>query len=189
MLQRFKFALLVPVACLLSTVVESPANAGLVVDVSTTTTLRTDGVYDYRYTVANSPTSTVGVAEFDLNTSTIANLGSIVGPTGFLALYTPGDSFIQFLSTVSSTGSNSDIAPGSSGIFSFSSIVGPSLSVNLARGFDNSGAPVETAVTTLTPTAVPEPSTLILAAAGMIAVFGSRASRCLRGRKIATVGR
>ena len=75
----------------------------------------------FSYSVANSLSSTVGVEEFDLAATPGSTLSGFSTPAGFLTLYTQGDPDVQFLSTDPST----DIAPGASGVFSFTSDVGP----------------------------------------------------------------
>jgi hypothetical protein len=139
----------------------SPSEAGLVTTVTPTITPQ-GGTFLYNYQVANDPVSTVGVAEFDLAVTVDSSLTSLTAPTGFLSLYTTGDSFVQFLSTDSSF----DIAPGASGIFSFISPLAPGIESDLTAGFDaSSGARFEDPGATLGP-ASPEPSTLVLLATG-----------------------
>jgi hypothetical protein len=143
----------------------SPSEAGLVTTVTPTVTPQVGGTFLYSYQVANDSISTVGVAEFDLAVSVQSNLTSLSAPMGFLSLYTTGDAFVQFLSTDSSF----DIAPGSSGSFSFNSPLGPVLEPDLTAGFDStSGTRFQNPGSTLAPAAAPEPSTLVLFAMGSI---------------------
>ena len=103
-------------------------------------------------------------------------LTSITAPTGFLALFTSGDSEIDFVSSDPTT----DIAIGKSAVFSFQADAGPLLNAGLARGFDATGAPFQQTLSTLTPAAVPEPSVLVLSALSGLAVLGLRAYRRVR---------
>ena len=66
---------------------------------SAVVTPQPDGSFLYAYTVSVDPASTVGAAEFDMAVDPGANLdpSTFLEPTGFLALDTPGDSYVQFL--------------------------------------------------------------------------------------------
>lgn len=173
---HLKLGLVVPAVALFLAIGQAPARAALVTTVTSTDLPQSGGGFLYTYTVMNSSSSTVGVSEFDVNVSTTADLGGLTNPTGFLALYTTGDPFVQFLSTDPSA----DIAPGSSGVFTFTSLVGPASSADLLRGIDSSGAPVENpGVVNVAPTATPEPATVALLGMALAALpfFGARARR------------
>ena len=171
MRKHLGIGLSVPLALAIVAFGQAPARAVFITTVTPTVTPQGGGVFLYSYNVANSPNSTVGVAEFDVDVYTGANLASLTNPVGFLALYTAGDSFVQFLSTDPA----SDIAPGTSGVFSFTSIYGPALANDLTRGFDPTGAPAQNAGRTLAP--VPEPSALVLFGLGLAALPVVRAYR------------
>jgi hypothetical protein len=153
------------------------ARAGLVASVSEVTTPEAGGMSLYTYTVAVGQTSTIAVSEFDLNltsgstsgvnTPVGAPLSSIMMPNGFINLYTLGDPTISFFSTSAST----DIAPGTSEIFSFISTSNPTMSEPYQlTSFDGSGGTVMGFV--LGPTSVPEPSSLVLCGIGALALLG-----------------
>jgi hypothetical protein len=146
----------------------TPARAGLLANLSVDVTRASNGVYTYDYTLSVDPSSTLGAGELDLSVSPFANLSSISGPAGWDVFYTagsPGDSAITFSSPDSST----DIAPGSFGLFSMTSLIGPALSSDLARGFDDSNGTVDQISGTILTAAVPEPSALML---GVLALVG-----------------
>jgi PEP-CTERM motif len=181
MFRPSRIASLVASFALLVTFGQGTLHADLIVTVSPTVTPEAGGLFLFNYSVSNSPTSTVGVAEFDLTVSTAANLTSITNPTGFLDLYTPGDTFISYLSGDPTT----DIAPGSSGAFSFVASVGPAAASDLFRGYDLSGNLTQSTGFTLAPAAVPEPSVLVLLAIGGLCLIGARSRRSLHStRKI-----
>ena len=159
-------------AVLLLSFGSGPARADLIGTVTPTVTPQGGGLFLYSYLVANSIQSTAGMAEFDVSVATSALLSAITNPNGFLALYTPGDTFIQYLSTDPST----DIAPGSSGTFSFTANLPPMSAPYLLRGFDASSNVLQRSGNVLAP-AVPEPSVLLLALVGGLTVFGPRAVR------------
>ncbi len=147
------------------------------------------GNFLYSYLVTDLATSTSNISEFDLDVSggqqamgiitpTGAPLSNITMPTGFINLYTLGDPYISFQSTDPST----DIAPGASATFSFTSPDGPATQayqfVDLNTGNTMGG-------TTLSPTplgaaAVPEPGSLLLVALGIPGLIGLAARRRCR---------
>jgi hypothetical protein len=152
------------------------ARAGMIATVSVDIVSEGSGMALYTYTVAVDPASTSAVSEFDLNitsgtTSGIntpvgAPLSSITMANGFINLYTLGDPTISFLSTDPST----DIAPGTSEMFSFISTANPVLQPFLLSTFDGSGSTVAAFV--LGPTTVPEPSSVFLLGVGAIGLSG-----------------
>jgi hypothetical protein len=165
-----------------------PARAGLVASVTVDVTPEAGGMSLYAYTLAVAAASTSAVSEFDLNlTSETASgiftppgapLSSITMPTGFINLYTPGDPTISFFSTDPST----DIAPGTSALFSFLSISSPTtLQPYQLSTFDGSGSPPVLG-SVLGPTVVPEPSGLVLSGLGVLGLIGGRARARSRRR-------
>ena len=163
---RLVWALLAAVAA----VATGPAvRADLMTTVLPTVLPGAGGTYDYSYLVTNAATSTVGIAEFDLSAADTANLTNIVNPDGFIDAYATGFEDIEFYAVDTSPG----IAPGSSGVFSFTSTVAPDVGFYQSVGYDGTtGEPFESGGNTATPTAVPEPATaavagLAAAAAGL----------------------
>jgi hypothetical protein len=125
------------------------------------------GNYDFTYEVTNAPTSTVNFGAFYLEVDPAANLSSLSAPTGYLDLYTPGDSTIEFASTDPSA----DITSGATGQFSFVSAVGPGADPYAVQSYDDGSFYNGT---TLGPTAVPEPASSGLIPAGSIALLRRR---------------
>ena len=173
----------VAVALTLLLVAVGRANASFDTSLLVNITPQSGGIFLYTYTANVLPTSTANLAEFDvnLNDSSLgplspgANISAITQPTGFINLYTTGDAFISFQSTDSST----DIQPGASGTFSFTSAAAPALQPYLFRSFD--GPNIQATGQVLAPStraaAVPEPSGLFALGLGLAGVFGARARR------------
>jgi hypothetical protein len=147
----------------------APARGGLITDLSVNVTHASNGLYTYSYTLAVESGSTLGAGELDLAVSPFANLSSISAPAGWDVFYTPGspgDSAITF----SSPDSSIDLAPGTVGLFSMASLVGPALASDLVRGFDdNAGTFAQNSGTIMTASA-PEPSGLVLGALALLGV-------------------
>ena len=143
----------------------TPVQAGFNASVATSVTPEAGGLYLYTYFVTDGATSTLGVSEFDMVVPASANLQSLTAPTGFLSLYTPGDVTVSF----SSTDSTTDIAPGMTGVFSFTSLGAPTLGQYSLLTFDDTSfgsGDVLTGVT-IAPGIVPEPASLILLGLGL----------------------
>lgn len=156
-------------------VVAAPAEAGFMATVSETTT-SFNSLTQYTYTVTDLAASTDSIGSFSLTVPTDANLSSIAMPTGFLAIYTPGDVTLEFASTDSSY----DIAPGQSGMFQFLSPDKPgSANANFALTDYNNSAMFTGSV--IGPAAVPEPGSLILLGLGLPLAAATLARR--RSRK------
>jgi hypothetical protein len=167
----------------------APARGGLVASVSVVVTPEAGGISLYDYTVAVGAASTSAVSEFDLNltsesfsginTPLGAPLSSITMPTGFINLYTLGDPTISFYSTDPST----DIAPGTSALFSFLSTSSPvAMQPYRLSTLDGSGSPPVLG-SVLGPTLVPEPSALLLLGLGALGGIGGLA-RARRRRRV-----
>jgi hypothetical protein len=140
----------------------TPTRGDLVTDLSVQVT-QADGLYTYAYTLANEAASTLGASQLFLSVATDANLSALSAPTGWDVTYSPGDPDISFLSSDPST----DIAPGMSGLFSMTSGIRPAVASDLVRGLDDqAGTFVDNPGTVLTPSAVPEPSGLVLGVLG-----------------------
>ena len=148
------------------------ARAALLTAVVPTVVPEADGTFNYSYLVANSPTSTVGIEEFDLSAADTADLTDIQNPAGFFAFYTPGFEDIEFNSFDPST----DVAPGTAATFSFTSPLAPQAGFYQSDGIDSaSGAFFQSGGTTVAP--VPEPATAGLAVVAAVAALGRRRTR------------
>ena len=147
----------------------APARGGLVTDLSVDVTHASSGLYTYSYTLAVESSSTLGAGELDLAVSPFANLSAISAPAGWDVFYTPGspgDSAITFSSPDPST----DLAPGTVGFFSMSSLVGPALASDIVRGFDDSTGTFDQNSGTILTASVPEPSGFVLGALALLGV-------------------
>ena len=179
-MRRKSLCLLACAASLSMALGTSPARADLLTTVTPTVVEVNGPIYSYSYLVANSVNSTAGVAEFDIAVRSGVLINSIIAPTGFTTLYNAGDSEIDFLSNDPTT----DIKAGSSAVFSFTANAGPASNFQITRGFDAGGNVVQNPGTTLTPTALPEPSIFILSALGGLAFLGRSAYRRIRSRNV-----
>jgi hypothetical protein len=131
---------------------------------SATATPQADATFFYQYDLSVSPSSTLGASSLALGVSSDADPTSLTGPDGWDALFSALDGLILFQSPDSSF----DINPGSSGLFSFFSPIGPGLSPYTVFGIDDaSGAFEERSGSVLGP-AVPEPSSLVLLCSGAL---------------------
>ncbi len=148
------------------------ARAALSTTVVPTVLPGADGTFNYTYLVTNSPTSTVGIEEFDLSAADTADLTNIVNPDGFFAFYTTGFPDVEF----NSFDDSSDVAPGATATFSFTSPLAPQAGFYQSDGIDEtSNAFVQSGGSTLSP--VPEPATAGLAAVAAVVGLGRRRSR------------
>ncbi|MEW4569260.1 PEP-CTERM sorting domain-containing protein [Tautonia sp. JC769] len=136
----------------------------------------------YTYTLENSNASTLNAVQFALEVSPTADLDHLSGPVGWLITYEPGDETIDFLSLAEET----DLQPGSTARFSFSSPLGPSLSDYLIVGLDLPSVSVEInqgQVAGPGATAIPEPSTLTLLGSGVLSLLGYSCCRTKKSPK------
>lgn len=124
------------------------------------------GSFRYEVTIGNA-----GTDDLALVSLIDAPLGdplidpTLIAPAGFLASYDSGLGFVDFLED-----SNSFAAGTSVGGFRFESLAGPTY-FTMFEALTILGTP-EAGSTTIT--VIPEPSTLILAACGLLALIGSR---------------
>lgn len=148
-----------------------PARADFTTTVTQITTPVSGNLFRYDYTLTNDPSSTLPITDFFIDVSPDADLQSLSAPAGFIISYSPGDLDVSF----SSPDPSSDILPGASGLFSFTSVIGPALAPFLVRGADGAVIEENTGMT-ISPRAVPEPSSLLLGAIGA-GFFGFRLHR------------
>jgi hypothetical protein len=174
-MQRFvNAAIFATVAGLVLWARPATSRAGLVTVLAVDVNAEVGGLYEYDYALSVPQDSTLGASQLFLAVSTGADLNNVSAPIGWDVFYTPGDPDISFLSS----GPSADIAPGTFGLFSLTSLVGPAANDYLIRGFDyNAGTFDENVGTVLTASAVPEPSGLVLGALGVAFV-----AACSRGR-------
>ena len=169
MLRPSTKAILAAVASASLWIAAAPVQAGLVTDLSVDVTHASNGSYTYSYTLTVESSSTLGAGELDLAVSPSANLSATSAPAGWDVFYTPGspgDSAITFSSPDSST----DLVPGTSGLFSIASFVGPALASDLVRGFDDSTGAFDQNSGTIMTASAPEPSGLVLGALALLGV-------------------
>jgi hypothetical protein len=129
------------------------------------------GLTDYQYTLTNQADSTLPAVEFALSVAPGADLTSLTGPAGWVITYNPGDSSVDWSSPSPAT----DLLPGQSAVFDFSSPLGPVSLDYLIAGLDDTTGTVGTNQgTILSPGAssVPEPSALLLGGIGLLGLLG-----------------
>ncbi len=150
----------------------APARASFIATETTNVVAVNPSLYFYSYTVTVSAASTSSVSEFDLALSAPILDAGITFPMNFFSFYTSGDPFITF--TAFDNGAPFiGIAPGSSGTFSFYSNYAPGAFGYQASGFDtNSGTPGAIQGTTLAPSLVPEPASLLMSGLGLCMALG-----------------
>jgi hypothetical protein len=153
----------------------TPARAGLVTELTVSPTQAPNGLFTYAFTLADESNSTISASQLFLAVSPRADLSGISAPAGWDVFYSAGASDISFLSSDPLY----DIAPGTVGMFSLSSRIGPALGSDLVRGFDDSaGTFAENKGTVLT-ASVPEPTGLAL---GLLGTACAAAFLATRGR-------
>jgi hypothetical protein len=164
-MQRFvNAAIITTVAGLVTWAGPATSRAGLVTVLAVDVTAEAGGLDEYDYALSVPQDSTLGASQLFLAVSTAADLTGVSAPGGWDVFYTPGDPDVSFLSSAPAM----DIAPGTFGLFSLTSPVGPAAGDFLVRGLDDSsGTFDENLGTILTPSAVPEPPGLLLGAVGV----------------------
>jgi hypothetical protein len=145
------------------------ARAGLITNVTVSTTPVTGGLTQYDYTVSNESSSTITASFFFVAVDTTANLSVMTAPTGWDISYATGDPVIE----LSSPNSSLDIIPGASGQFSFESPLAPVITTDAVAGIDSNFNYVENDGSTSGPAlaSVPEPSSVLLCALGAVGVL------------------
>ena len=169
MLRFAGFRLCIALALVAVVVGRQSARAGLITDVSVSTTPVSGGLTEYDYTVSNESASTITASFFFVAVDTTANLSAMTAPTGWDISYATGDTVIEF----SSPDSSLDIIPGSFGLFSLDSPLTPVISTDAVAGVDANFNFVQNDGTILAPAlaSVPEPSSALLCALGALGVL------------------
>jgi hypothetical protein len=148
---------------------EQVARGDFLVTLSDDVSRTAGGQYLYQYTLTNEDASDLNAFSFILNVSTGAALDPITGPPGWEITYALGDSVISWDSLSSLT----DLTPGASALFTFVSPLGPGPQDYAVLGSDAAGISFGSVqATTLGPSAVPEPSTLLLCSIGLLGLLG-----------------
>jgi len=156
------------------------ATAGFDVTILATTSAQKDGSTLYSYKITNVSDSTLNVQSFDLNVSSSANITNIYSPSGWTALYSTGDTDLLW-----SAGPDENVVltPGTTGLFSFTSVLHPKMQNYDIFGIDYDGINYDDNLgTTASPTAVPEPISMIPLGIGMVTLAGYSIYRSKRER-------
>jgi hypothetical protein len=138
------------------------------------------GMFQYAYTLTESPQSTIPAYIFVLAVDSAADLQSVTAPPGWEALYVVGSTAVEWDTAFQ------PIAPGGSADFSFLSVESPALNMYQVTGFDpiefqfflNTGTTISPA--TAVAVSVPEPSGLFLCMAALVCLcLRALIRRCL----------
>ncbi len=165
---------------LLAATAGGTAEASLLTTLSTSTSTDPLGNTNYVYTLTNEAASTLSAIALRIDVDPAADLTSIDSTAGWFATYSPGDSLISWESPSVAT----DIQPGNSAEFRFTSPLAPSTQGYAILGFDSNTLDFDfISGTTVGPSSiasvVPEPSTASMAASGL----ASLAAMLLWGRR------
>jgi hypothetical protein len=155
---------------------KSPAHGEFLTSLSVNVSQSADSRFHYLYTLTNQAASDLNAFSFILDVSPDAALESVTGPLGWDITYAVGDSVIAWDSASSAT----DLSPGTSGLFGFSSRLEPTPQDFIVLGADTSGVSFDAnqGVTSAPGIGtVPEPSSFLLFVLGILGLF-----RCPRLR-------
>ena len=155
-------------AFLLLTAVDTPVVGEFITSLDVSLN-RSNGLYDYQYSLAVDPSSDAAAVAFAVNVGAEANVQALFGPAGWDIGYAPADVVVNW--AISDQGS--PISPGGSAVFGFSTTLGPLPQDYGVLGFNpvtfelpfNSGR-------TLGPAVVPEPPASALLGLGLLGVLG-----------------
>jgi hypothetical protein len=154
-----------------------PARGGsLDTNLSVVVTPQSGGLFSYDYTLSNLSSSTLTVSSFFVDVARLAHLTALSAPSGWDISYPARSPNVSF----TSPDPTFDIAPGGTGLFSFTGATGPGLEPYLIRGLDDSNqSVVENTGMIAAPSApaVPEPSSLLLGALGTLVLLVAGRSR------------
>jgi len=148
----------------------SSAHGEFLTSLSVSVSQPADGRFHYLYALTNQAGSDLNAFSFILNVSPDAALESVTGPPGWAITYAVVDPVIAWDSASSAT----DLSPGTSGLFEFSSRLGPTPRDFIVLGADPSGVSFDAnqGVTSAPGIgAVPEPSSILLCVLGILGLF------------------
>lgn len=149
------------------------ARASLITSLDVTVAPTSGGSFQYTYTLTNADGSDYSVGDFNLAVSPDADLTMIAAPAGWQDLgYLPGQGSIAW----SAIDETAFIAPGAAAVFSFVSALPASLMNYQIFGYGadlQDNAREEGEILAPGVAAVPEPSGLVLLAAGLAALAGT----------------
>jgi len=135
------------------------AIAGLVTALSATVSISATGDILYRYDLSNSMNSTLAAIAFRIDVAPESNLTTVYAPVGWDVSYANGQTLVSW----ESSSPLSDILPGTSGMFGFTSTLGPLDQGYAVLGFDDfSGNTEFNFGRTPAPGMIPEPSTTLV---------------------------
>jgi hypothetical protein len=161
------FRLLLAIALLAMAASTRSARADLVTTLDVSPMSMPGGLTEYDYKLSDLSTSSITASSFFVAVDATANLTRLSAPVGWDISYDPGDLAVAFTSPDPSF----DVMIGSSGLFSFDSLLGPVLAPYEIAGID-SNYNYLTNDGTIYSASVPEPASAALLAVGVLGMMG-----------------